>query len=44
MVGDEVEVDENGNIEKICIQSLWSRLKNYWFLFKNHKRKNKSAM
>lgn len=44
MVGDEVEVDENGNIEKICIQSLWNRLKNYCFLLKNHKRKNKSAL
>lgn len=44
MVGDELEFYEDGAVKKICIQSLWRRLKNYWFLFKNRKCKNKSTL
>ena len=40
MVGDELEFYEDGSIKKIYIQSLWQRLKNYWFLFKNRKCKS----
>ena len=44
MVGDEVEIDNNGMIVKICSQSFFKRLKNYWFLFKKRKNNKKNTL
>ncbi len=44
MVGDEVEIDNNGMIVKICSQSFFNRLKNYWFLFKKRKSNKKNTL
>lgn len=44
MVGDEAEVNKNGMIIKIHSLSLWKRLKNCWFLFKNRRNHKKNTL
>lgn len=44
MVGDEAEVNKNGMIIKIHSLSLWKRLKNCCFLFKNRRNHKKNTL